>query len=213
VLGFGDFERLYDHYERCGGYEIDRAAIQSHHFAFTLSNQLAFHAALADPPPGSDFMTNMQWCAETNIYAMEALGEILGIEFEPVPMPETTTSAAAVGHKHMVGWLRRHEAPDPLTQHEFRIFFRLARYLQRSDEIGPAVEAADLDDLEELLGHRPANWQEGDAQLERYVLEDAGRHDRELARIFYRRNFRSLWRLGPEGSAIARHNPIPGFDR
>ena len=40
--------------------------------------------ALAEPPPGSDYMTNMQWCAETNIYAMEALAEILGIELEAV---------------------------------------------------------------------------------------------------------------------------------
>jgi aminoglycoside phosphotransferase (APT) family kinase protein len=209
VLGFGDFERLYTHYENSGGFPLDRAAIQHHHFAFTLSNQLAFHAALAKPPAGSDYMTNMQWCAETNIYAMEALAAMIGLELDAVPTPDAKTSPQAVGHAHLVDWLRHFEAPDAMTQHQFRTFFRLARHLQRSDEIGAQVEDANLDDLEPLLGLRPKSWQEGDTLLERFVLEDGGRHDREILRILHRRNFRYLMLLGPAGSAIARHNPIP----
>jgi aminoglycoside phosphotransferase (APT) family kinase protein len=212
VLGFGDFERLYSHYEASGGFAIDRAAIAHHHFAFTLSNQLAFHAALAEPPPGSDYMTNLQWCAETNLYAMEALADLIGVELEDVRVPAAKASRAAVGHAHLVDWLRRFDAPDAYTQHQFRIFFRLARHLMRSDEIGVEIEAADLDDLEPLLGHRPPDWQTGDDLLERFVLEDVGRHDRELLRIFHRRNARASSSLGPVGSAIARHNPIPAFE-
>jgi hypothetical protein len=211
VLNFGDFDRLYRVYAEASGSPVDLEAVRYYHFAFTLSNQLAFHAALADPPRGSDYMTNMQWCAETNIYSMEALAEILGLELEPVPMPEPRRTRAAVPHAHMVDWLRHFEGQDAYTQHQFRIFFRLARHLQRSDEIGDAIEQADLDDLEPLLGHRPASWQEGDAALERFVLEDDGRHDAELVRLFHRRTWRALMLLGPAGSAIARHNPIPGF--
>lgn len=227
VLGFGDFNALYDHYEKTIGRPIDRRAIQYHHFCFTLSNQLAFHAALADPPAGSDYMTNMQWCAETNIYSMEALAEIKGIELAEVPLPETHISSGAVAHAHLVDWLRNFPAEitgdaaaagsadsgrdDGYTQHQFRIFFRLARHLARTDEIGAAVEAANLDDLEGLLGMRPGTWQEGDAALERFVLEDEGRHDEALIRLFHRRTTRYLMLCGPAGSAIARHNPIPDF--
>jgi len=211
VLGFGDFEALYRHYEQARGEKIDRRAIQYHHFYFTLSNQLAFHAALADPPSGSDYMTNMQWCAETNIYAMEALAEILGLELDAPTMPEARASSAAVPHAHMVDWLRSFEADDDYTRHQFRIFFRLARHLARHDEIGDAVDEANLDELEPLLGHRPRTWQEGDAALERFVLEDGGRHDAELVQLFHRRCWRYLWLCGPAGSAIARHNPIPDF--
>ena len=211
VLGFGDFEALYDHYAAHGGQPVDRRAIRYHHFCFTLSNQLAFHDALAEPPRGSDYMTNMQWCAETNIYAMEALAEILEIELESVPMPEARVTSGAVAHDHLIDWLRNFEADDAYTQHEFRIFFRLARHLARTDEIGSAVEAANLDDLEGLLGHRPEDWQAGDVALERFVLEDDGSHDAELVRIFHRRTWRYLMLCGPEGSAIARHNPIPDF--
>ena len=211
VLGFGDFEKLYEHYAAHGGQTVDRRAIQYHHFCFTLSNQLAFHDALAEPPPGSDYMTNMQWCAETNIYAMEALGEILDIELEEVPTPETRVSTGAVAQDHLVNWLRNFDAPDDYTQHQFRIFFRVARHLARTDEIGAAVDEANLDDLEALLGTRPETWQEGDAALERFVLEDEGRHDVELIRLFHKRCTRYLMLCGPYGSAIAHHNPIPDF--
>ncbi|MFK7895997.1 MAG: phosphotransferase family protein [Myxococcota bacterium] len=219
VLGFGDFNALYDHYEKAIGKSIDRRAIQYHHFCFTLSNQLAFHSALAEPPSGSDYMTNMQWCAETNIYSMEALAELLGIELEEVPIPEPHVSTGAVGHGHLVDWLRNFPAEitngsdkDETTQHQFRIFFRLARHLARTDEIGAAVDKANLDDLEALLGERPATWQDGDAALERFVFEDDGRNDEALIRLFHRRTSRYLMLCGPAGSAIARHNPIPDFE-
>jgi hypothetical protein len=210
-LGFGDFNALYEHYEKYSGQAVDRKAIQYYHFCFTLSNQLAFHAALAEPPRGSDYMMNMRWCAETNIYAMEALAEILGIELAEVPVPSPHVSSAAVGHAHLIDWLRTFEADDEYAQHQFRIFFRLARHLARSDEIGSVVDEANLGDLEPLLGHRPATWQEGDAALERFVLEDDGHHDEELVQLFHRRTRRCLMLCGPAGSAIARHIPIPNF--
>ena len=54
-------------------------------------------------------------------------------------------------------------------------------------------------------------WQEGDAALERFVLEDDGSADEALVRLFHARTWRYLMLCGPEGSAIARHNPIPDF--
>jgi aminoglycoside phosphotransferase (APT) family kinase protein len=211
VLGYGDFNALYDHYAASGGQPVDRKAIQYYHFGFTLSNQLAFHDALAEPPPGSDFMTNMQWCAETNIYAMEALAEIIGIELDSVPLPESRISTGAVAQDHLIDWLRHFEADDEYTQHQFRIFFRLARHIARTDEIGDAVDQANLDDLEALLGYRPTTWQEGDHDLEQFVMSDDGSHDEALIRLFHARTWRYLMLCGPQGSAIARHNPIPDF--
>ena len=70
---------------------------------------------------------------------------------------------------------------------------------------------ADLDDLHQLLGHRPEPWQAGDAELEQFVLSDEGRHDAELISLFYRRNVRAQMLLGPAGSAMARHIPIQRF--
>lgn len=126
-------------------------------------------------------------------------------------MPEATISTAAVAQSHLIDWLRHFEADEDYTQHQFRIFFRLARHIARTDEIGDVVDQSNLDDLEGLLGVRPATWQEGDDALERFVLEDDGIHDEALVRLFHKRTSRYLMLCGPKGSAIARHNPIPDF--
>ena len=41
---------------------------------------------------------------------------------------------------------------------------RVAEYLQRSECYGPALEADDLEEASRLLGSRPRDWREADAQ-------------------------------------------------
>ena len=213
IMGYGDFTRLYARYEQLGGVPVDLAAVRRHHFAFTLTNQLVFSAACADPPPESDLMTNLQWCRETNLYATEGLAEIMGIELPEVATPPPRRSLAAAAHRHQVGLLRSTEVDDEVLRYQLRTSFRLARHLQRVDEIGEAVAAADLDDLVPLLGHRPETWPEGEAALERLVLDDAptGSLDDVLVPLFHRRNLRAQMLLGPPGSAMTRHIPIQPF--
>ncbi|MBM3658870.1 MAG: phosphotransferase family protein [Actinobacteria bacterium] len=211
ILHYGDMDRLYAEYEARGGVPVDMEAIQHHNFAFTLSNQLAFHSALADPAPESDYMTNLQWCCETNLFAVEALAEILGIELPTVEIPDGRVSVGAVGSEHLVGMLRTIAAADEFEQYRLRTAFRLARHLQRVDEIGDACVAADLDDLHALLGRRPETWQEGDAALEAHVLADDGADDEALVLLFHRRLWRAHQMLGPAGSAMTRHNPVQPF--
>jgi aminoglycoside phosphotransferase (APT) family kinase protein len=212
VLGFGDMNVLYDQYAKHSGAPVDLAAIMHHHFVFALTNQMVFHAALAEPPAASDYMTNMQWASETNLFALEGLAEIMGVdELDSVAVPEPRNSPVANAHEHLVRSLRTLDLADEYDRHQLRIAFRLARHLQRFDEIGDACTEADLDDLRDLLGRRPATWQEGDAALEEFVLADGGAHDEELLQLFHRRYLRYKMLCGPEGSAMARHEPIQKF--
>jgi len=209
VVGYGDMRRLYARYEELSGAPVDLDAVRWHHMAFTLSNQLAYSHALRDPSAASDLMTNLQWCCETNLFATEAWAENLGIDLPAVEVPEPRFSTADVGHRHLVRALRSISTDDEFVRHELRILFRLARHLQRRDEIGDAAGRADLDDLERLLGARPHDWPDGEAKLEAFVLADtAGRHDAELVRLFHKRNLRAQMLLGPAGSAMTRHRTI-----
>jgi aminoglycoside phosphotransferase (APT) family kinase protein len=212
VLHFGDMNLLYDQYAKHSGAPVDLEAIMHHHFVFALTNQMVFHAALAAPPDASDYMTNMQWASETNLFALEGLAEIMGIdELETVDMPEPRHSPVANAHAHLVRSLRTLDLADEYERHQLRIAFRLARHLQRFDEIGDACTEADLDDLRALLGRRPSTWEEGDAALEEFVLADGGAHDEELVQLFHRRYLRYKMLCGPAGSALARHEPIQKF--
>ena len=213
VIGFGRFADLYARYEELSGTPVDLAATQRHHFAFALTNQLAFSAALRHPPTASDLMTNLQWCCETNLFATEALAEILGIELPTVEVPAPTESRGAVALAHLVANLRVLDVDDEYLRYRLRTMFRLARHAARADEIGDAVSAGDLDDVHELLGHRPASWLEGEAELERFVLEhdDTSRYDAQLTALFHRRHLRAQMLLGPAGSAMAHHATIQSF--
>ncbi len=213
VIGFGRFAELYARYEELSGTAVDIAAVQRHHFAFALTNQLAFSAALRHPPTESDLMTNLQWCCETNLFATEALAEILGIELPTVDVPPPAESRGAVALAHLVANLRAVQVEDEFLRYELRALFRLARHAARADEIGDAVSADDLDDLHALLGHRPRTWLEGEEELERFVLANDGtsRYDAQLVALFHRRHLRAQMLLGPAGSAMARHATIQSF--
>jgi len=213
VLHYGDFSTLYARYEELSGAPVDLATIRRHHVAFTLTNQLVFGAAIVDPPPGSDLMTNLQWCAETNLFATEALAEEMGIELPGIEPLAATDSPQAPAHRSLVELLGSVETDDEVLRYRLRTAFRTARHLARADEVGDAAVAADLEDLRDLLGHRPSGWREGEAELEAFVLADAddGGHDERLVGLFHRRHLRRQALLGPPGSAMTRHLPIQPF--
>ncbi|MDT7549759.1 MAG: hypothetical protein QOE84_2153, partial [Actinomycetota bacterium] len=146
-------------------------------------------------------------------HATEALAEVLGVELPVVEVPEPRSTRRDKAFEHLVGTLRWLRTDDYLLQHDLRLAFRMARHLQRTNDIGDAVVDADLEDLAELLGNRPTTWEEGDQLLERFVLADAavGRHDETLVRLFHRRNLRVHMQLGPAGSSMVRHLPTQSF--
>lgn len=213
IIGYGDFTELYDRYSELRGEPVDLDAVKRHHFMFTLTNQLGLGQFVREPPDGSDLMTNLQWACETNLFATEALAEILDIELPTVEIPDERWSRATPALGHLVRNLRAIETDDEFLRYHLRTLFRAARHAARADAVGDTLSEADLDDLHQLFGQRPASWLEGEAELERFVLADAGtgRHDEALLGLFHKRNLRAHLLLGPPGSAMARHLPIQTF--
>jgi aminoglycoside phosphotransferase (APT) family kinase protein len=218
IVHYGPFPELYARYEELSGTPVDLEAVMRHHFAFTLTNQLALGQAVRAPGPDTDLMTNMQWCMETNLFASEALAELLEVELPEVEEPAAVRRRASTAVDHLATVLRSlslgpDAVDDEFLRYRLRASFREARHASRLVEAGEASSAADLDDLHRLLGHRPDDWFSGEAELERFVLADAdtGRHDEELLVLFHRRNLRAHALLGPPGSAMATHLPIQTF--
>lgn len=213
LIPFGDFDKLYERYGELSGTPVDMQAIKLHHFACTIGNQLMFGPSVIAPDPDTDLMNNMQWNSETNLHATETLAEFLDIELPVVEMPEPRRTRQNTTYPHLVRSLKV-ETDDYLLRHDLRLAFRMARHLQRTNEIADAIVEADLDDLGELLNHRPETFWEGDAELERFVLADAtvGKYDEQLVRLFHRRNLRVHMQLGPEGSSMVQHYRLQRFE-
>jgi hypothetical protein len=104
---------------------------------------LSFHGALARPVPDTDHMTYAQWVSETNLHAVETMAEYLGIDLEPAEIPGPVPSPVSTAHEHLSLSLRSISADDAFVAYQVRIAFRLARHLERFDQIGPAVTEAD----------------------------------------------------------------------
>ena len=218
IVGYGSFPELYARYEELSGTPVDRAALMRHHFAFTLTNQLAVGQALRQPGPATDFMTNMQWCLETNLFATEALAELMDLELPTVEEPVGVRTRATTPVDHLATVLRTlsvgpDAVDDEFLRYRLRALFREARHGSRAVEVGQSSSAGDLDDLQQLFDHRPVDWFAGEEELERFVLADAhtGRYDEDLLILFHRRNLRAHSLLGPPGSAMATHLPIQTF--
>ena len=121
ILGFGDFQQIYDRYSDLTGDAVDIEAIQLHHFAFTLSNEMSFSHTLRAPSPGTDLTTNMQWCNETNLYATEAIAEYLDIALPTVDATRIEPNARRAGPRApcapaALGRARRRLPALPATQ-------------------------------------------------------------------------------------------------
>ena len=224
-IPLGDVSALMRRYQDRSGTPVDLAAVRWHYILWALSNQLEFHAVLADPVPGADYMLNLHWCIETNLMALEAIASCSGVDCPPVEEPEPVESAYGPAYAHLqrsIASLPAGRAPvagdpaagdpatgDPVSRYELRKSVRLARHVERTGEIGAAVVDADLDDIAKLTGHRAAGWAEGEADLERFVLADTGAHDDDLVLLFHRRLHRARMLNGPAGSWITRHRDVP----
>ena len=88
-------------------------------------------------------------------------------------------------------------ADDEERAYEYDRLQRTAIHLDLADRFGAELEAATLDDAAELLGARPATWQEADAQLEELVLASGPERDAEFIRFFHRRLVREESLLQP----------------
>ncbi len=215
LINFGDFKEIYARYEAMTGQEVDVEACKRHHLAAALSNDMIFGPAFLDPVPETDQMNNMQWTSETNLHATEALAEYMGLDLPTVEVPGPKDTRTANTYDHLIESLKRmRSADDDFLNHDIRLAFRTVRHLARASEIGDAVVEADLDDIHRVTGKRPADWREGDAWLEQFVLadKDVGKYDEQLVWLFHRRNLRNHMQMGPLGSKMVEHFTCQRFD-
>jgi aminoglycoside phosphotransferase (APT) family kinase protein len=213
VIPFGDFTAIYDRYADLTGEAVDMAAIRYHHLFFTLTNSLSFHAPLARPIAETDYMTYAHWVSETNLHTIETMAEFLGLQLDDVPIPEPAITPVSAPHAHLSRSLQSIKVDDPYVKYQVRIAFRLARHLERFDQIGAEVVDQDRADVAALTGKAPIGWDECEAELERFVLSDDGAHDDDLVLLFNRRWRRYKALMGAPGSAMTAHHAMQPLGR
>ncbi|MGE0307199.1 MAG: phosphotransferase family protein [Acidimicrobiia bacterium] len=208
-LHFGDMEHLMRRYEQRRAMTVDMRTVQYHSILWHLSNPLEFHHTLAEPVLGSDYMLNRSWVLESNLIALEGIADMEGVPLADVEEPEARRSPFEAAHHHLAHSLEASTPEGGFGRYQLRMAVRLARHLERIEEIGAEVVLCDLDDARRLLGLTASTWEDGEVELERFVMSDNGRHDAQLIELFHRRLHRARMLNGPSGSWITQHREAP----
>jgi hypothetical protein len=124
-------------------------------------------------------------------------------ERDPVAIPGPRPSRHAPALGHLAASLRALAASGD-EAYELTGLGRVAHHLKRVDEIGIAVEAANLDDLERVLGHRP-DADQADAELLDLLARSGAEREEEIVRLLDARAQRLHLEMASPTSLMLRH--------
>jgi aminoglycoside phosphotransferase (APT) family kinase protein len=209
----GDMRSVVQRYGELSGEPVDTRAVDYHTVRFGLSNPLGLANVLAKPVSAMNYVQYLAWYVVYSRCPLEVMAHMLGVELEAPALPEPAPSFSHTAATHLVEVLgAQRETGSEEDAYDSDRLYRVAQYLERSDQYRPALESDDLDEATVLLGHRPASRPEADAALERLVLErnTEGALDAELLRFFHRRLCREESLLEPTLRELtgARIEPI-----
>lgn len=181
----GNLPQVFAHYARCSGEALDVDTINYYSVLQFIAVPMISGPSLRTIKPHPAFVEYLSWGLSGTRCALQAMAEALGISLEPAPVLAERSSphgdaladlvAQCEALPDMGGFFRQHPA------------LSLAHYARRADQLGAAIEELELAGMAELLGKRPASIAEGEAALERFVLDSGDEHTAALLQFFHRR--------------------------
>jgi len=193
----GDLGRVLRRYQEVSGTPLDRAAIEFHTAKFALCTPLGITIVLHLDLPLTDIVQYIEWFHQLSLHAIESIAQQAGVELSAVSLPDpepTPYPGAVAGLASMVESL---EVPTGIAEYERSSVARAARFSHRVAEYAHAIETADLDDIADLIGVRPAIRAAGDQALEEFIHTASPEHDEALITLLHRRVMRQLLMMEP----------------
>ena len=203
VENMGDLPSLFRHYETALGEPLDLPVIAYHTVAFLGVGYFAPLFALARTDAGGDWVEAAVQCAFIGRRCLEALAEIEGIALDELTLPAARPSPLEeLALTKLSADLHRLPLSETFAVWQRGILASVPEYLLNQARYRRWAEDADLDELEALLGTRPADLVEADRQLVAFIRSAGPERDAELIRLLHRRLLRQcLIIAGPDAPA------------
>ncbi|MCB0997174.1 MAG: phosphotransferase [Acidimicrobiales bacterium] len=210
---FGDLTAAFTHYAALTGEPIEWDVLRWFEVAQLTATLMLQRPVMLWPDADSDLVTHIVWYVESARYALDILAELLGASLETVEPVAAAASPHAVSHHHLVTSLHRDArdeaaSSDPFRRWQSRRHYRLARHLQRVDEVGTAVTAAELDDASSVVGRKLASTGDADRTLAELVALEDPHRDEQMLHYLNRRMQRQSMTLGPPDALLTQHVPL-----
>jgi hypothetical protein len=202
IKNIGELSDIASMYEHVTGVTIDHDTVEYHTVLYNAISVISTGPPLSAPLPGTDWLSYLAWYVNGARWAFETIAEIRGYQLDPVTVPEPHPSCHATAIRHLVAGLRSSAAPE--DDYELGGLGRVANHLKRVDEIGTALEAADLEDLRRLLGYEP-DRDTADAELLEFIETAGPDRQEELVRLLDARAQRVHLTMASRNSLMLRH--------
>lgn len=192
----GPLEPAIRRYAELSGREVDPRVVHWHAVRFGICTPMSTAPNLYAPNPDEP----VQFIAWYHVYArmpIELMAHEGGVDLEDPPMPEPAPQRQAPAFGALATLLAGTKGADAFAEYQVATAARVTEYLRRAECYGPALEADDLDEAAELLGRRPRDWREADAELEAFVVSAPIEREPEILRYLYRRHLRQIAILEP----------------
>jgi aminoglycoside phosphotransferase (APT) family kinase protein len=178
-------DHLIRRYAQITGRTIDAKALSYHTAIFMLTAAMTLSGPLRDPNTvlQSEYLV---WDLLTRRGVVWAMAECMGITVTPSVLPAPEPSRNAVVARVLDQAIHRIVPQTKLEKYQHESALVLTQWVQSVDARGAQVAELDMERVSGILGYRPANWMEADAQLEEFVLDAEPRHDRVLFDYFAR---------------------------
>src|SRR5207244_3372504 len=137
--------------------------------------------------------------------------EIKGWKMEEFAPPEPRPAARFdIVNRLLEADLLKEQITDEVAEYHRKRRLRSVRFLAKVDLYGDALETRFLDDVETVLGSRPADWAAAEAALEKHVQATDGSDDEALLRLLWRQlKGQSVLLADPEDAANYESLTIP----
>jgi aminoglycoside phosphotransferase (APT) family kinase protein len=206
---FPDYAERLAEYERLVGEKVDPLRLRYHRVFAELRILVIRHRALGDVNPNGDIGNGLLSAALHRRLFVESLGDVTGVALAAPPLPEPRASPRGWLYEAMLFQLRTvvERSTDSLVVSRAKGIVRVIKYLQRCDEMGAELEAAELSDLTGLLGTDVRSLDEGSARLTERIRADAVAPE-DIVRYFGRSVARDTHvKRTALGALAERHHP------
>lgn len=197
----GDINTLMDHYEQLTGDRLDKNTVEFHTAGFCAVNGFLLWPLAFDPDINDDYVAYLSFSVGTTRWAINAIAETLGIDLGDINPPEAAPLFYSAATRHLRESLPRLGGRGEMADYEMGKADSLARYIERANRHGRAVQADNLADASRLLGRSVTSPEEAEIALMDFVLAAGPDRDADLARYFHRWLMRQDFLLRDCGSS------------
>ena len=203
-------------YAELSGRPLDVEAVRYFTVVASLVSLLGMASSMQRPSATIDSMVpRLAWDATMRRCLCDALLEACGVDADPPVLPEVVSTNRTPLHDFLVEHLEVTCAPlatDEYGRYLLSGAVGVAGALRLLDQVGAQLDDDDLDDMEVVLGVRPADRADGDVRLAALVADEAAAASGDLLRMWHRVALRREFAWAPlmiaQGSGELA--PLPG---